>query len=365
MATVTRYVNAASSAGGDGTTNATAGANRAYGSINEAFDAAVAGKSTSDTWDVYCEGTTADSVQLLIDNAANTTSSQPLRFIATGANRHAGTWSTGAFRFERNHTTFGQGMIQASVTAYVDFIGLQINNTGAHSNAVSVLRISNAAFAGRLRFFGCIVRQSGTGTPDGALVRINSTAAYELWMVNCLCYDGRYWIWQEDFTTASVKVLLYNNTVRDLAIGTGNGLFLQDLAGGNTYVKNNYIHVASGSGLAYDGPGNTVAQATNATSDASSPTVALRSVTPTFVNAAGDDFHLDAADTALKGQGTDLSTDASGQYSFTDDIDLGTRSGTWDVGADEYSSGIVTGVVGPRQAGQLARANAIARASRW
>ena len=33
MATITRYVNTASTPGGDGTTNATSGANRAYASL--------------------------------------------------------------------------------------------------------------------------------------------------------------------------------------------------------------------------------------------------------------------------------------------------------------------------------------------
>lgn len=55
-------------------------------------------------------------------------------------------------------------------------------------------------------------------------------------------------------------------------------------------------------------------------------------VTMTYDNAAGDDFHT--SDTDVVDQGTDLSSD--GSYAFDDDIDEETRSGTWDIGFDEY-----------------------------
>jgi hypothetical protein len=59
--------------------------------------------------------------------------------------------------------------------------------------------------------------------------------------------------------------------------------------------------------------------------------------TPTYVDAAGDDFHLDPDDTVALDNGTDLSAD--GTFAFDDDIDGDTRSGTWDVGFDEVVSG--------------------------
>ena len=52
----------------------------------------------------------------------------------------------------------------------------------------------------------------------------------------------------------------------------------------------------------------------------------------TFVNAAGDDFHLDAADVGADNFGTDLSADAN--FAFDDDID-GDLFDTWDIGMDE------------------------------
>ena len=66
--------------------------------------------------------------------------------------------------------------------------------------------------------------------------------------------------------------------------------------------------------------------------DATSPTVALRGSSNTFVNAAGDNFHLAVGDDAI-GEGTDLSAD--GDFAFDDDID-GDTIVTWDIGFDEY-----------------------------
>jgi hypothetical protein len=59
------------------------------------------------------------------------------------------------------------------------------------------------------------------------------------------------------------------------------------------------------------------------------------STTPTFVNAASDDFHLDAADTTWIGAATNLYNDAN--YPFQTDIDGQDRGGAghfWSIGAD-------------------------------
>ncbi len=64
---------------------------------------------------------------------------------------------------------------------------------------------------------------------------------------------------------------------------------------------------------------------------------------PTYVDSVNDDFHLQAGDATCKDQGTDLSAD--GTFAFDDDINDGvmgagkageTRTGTWDIGFDEY-----------------------------
>ena len=56
------------------------------------------------------------------------------------------------------------------------------------------------------------------------------------------------------------------------------------------------------------------------------------SVTPSFVSAPSD-LHLSSSDTAWKDQGGDLSADS--RFALTIDGDGETRTGTWDIGADE------------------------------
>jgi hypothetical protein len=72
--------------------------------------------------------------------------------------------------------------------------------------------------------------------------------------------------------------------------------------------------------------GGTISETTNSTAS------------PTF--ASGKEFHLDASDTTWKDQGTDLSAD-SGRIDISD-CDGVDRTGTWDIGADEYVSGAAT-----------------------
>lgn len=67
MANIVRYVNTASTAGGDGTTNATTGANRAYASLNEWEAAEQTDLVTdTDTHELFCTGTAIDSATTTI-----------------------------------------------------------------------------------------------------------------------------------------------------------------------------------------------------------------------------------------------------------------------------------------------------------
>lgn len=77
---------------------------------------------------------------------------------------------------------------------------------------------------------------------------------------------------------------------------------------------------------------------TNASSDATAPGTSPRiNQTFTFVNAAGNDYHLSQDDAGAKDFGTDLSTDA--MFAFNDDIDGNKRPLVWDIGVDEVGGG--------------------------
>jgi hypothetical protein len=112
------------------------------------------------------------------------------------------------------------------------------------------------------------------------------------------------------------------------AYNTGTLNLKNNLANGNT--TNDYY---------FEG-GHTRNTATNLSEDTSSPNNTWDSKAVTFENEGSDNFHLASGDTAAKDQGTDLSADAA--LAFSDDVDGATRSGTWDIGADEYTAAAAT-----------------------
>lgn len=57
-------------------------------------------------------------------------------------------------------------------------------------------------------------------------------------------------------------------------------------------------------------------------------------ISQTFTFVGAPDYHLAAGDTGAKDLGKDLGV--VGLYAHSDDIDGDTRSGTWDIGFDEY-----------------------------
>jgi hypothetical protein len=83
----------------------------------------------------------------------------------------------------------------------------------------------------------------------------------------------------------------------------------------------------------------TTCASSDATGSAGLQNIAANTTNFTNVTAGSEDFHLPAG-SALIDVGTDTSGDAA-PLNFTDDIDGVTRTGTWDIGADEYVVGRV------------------------
>lgn len=151
---------------------------------------------------------------------------------------------------------------------------------------------------------------------------------------------------------------VYNNTV--IAVGYGVG-FGDGFAG--MVAKNN---LAVGCADGFDGTrgwgdGFAAGSDYNASDIASDAPGANSNngTAPTFVDAPNGDYRLAATDAVARDEGVDLSAD--GALAFTDDFHGETRSGTWDIGADEYVAAVATR---PRP-GQLLNAAALSRASRW
>jgi hypothetical protein len=90
----------------------------------------------------------------------------------------------------------------------------------------------------------------------------------------------------------------------------------------------------------------------NASSDGTATGTGSRiNQTFTFVASGSDDYHLAGSDAGALDFGADLSAD--GVFAFDDDIDFDTRSGTWDIGFDEFILLIGYPIVTDRMASSL------------
>ena len=105
MALITRYVNTASTAGGDGTTNATTGAARAYASLNEwEANEQVDLVAATDQHIVHCVGTSADTTAVDV-NGWTTSTTYYITIQVDAADRPTSAqYSTSNYRLESSGT---------------------------------------------------------------------------------------------------------------------------------------------------------------------------------------------------------------------------------------------------------------------
>ncbi len=340
MAERLRYVNTASTAGGDGTTNATTGTTRAYASLSAWEAASQADLVTAgDTARVLCEGATADTTVCDI-NGWTTGASNGITVEVSQANRHTGKKNTAKYRLEANQRYYSPLKVTEE---YVRLIGLQIIQLGAYSDGGHGLFFLMGSTAGRIEIENCLViNEGGATTGQGSCgvefgsndIRVSTRIR------NSTFINWRYGIVLASSQSANITYILHNNTVANSAV---NGITTSGYPGvgfTNTVIKKNNLVYGSGtSDYAQDADlsRTTLTNTTNVSEDATSPNVGGRSKTFTFVDAAGLDFHLSASDVGAKALGTDLSADAD--WAFSDDIDGQTRPGTWSAGSDEPISG--------------------------
>ena len=269
----------------------------------------------------------------LVDIDGSTTDSTRYLRIKSNVN-HGGTWNTSAYRLEP--TTF-----QPSLTIQDDFtqvLGIQIGVIGLTTYAPQGIRVVTV---GGVRIERCVVRSTYSGTNDSAINR-GIDAGLGVGVTFFASNNVVYGFSAAEAVGTSVGIFtgdatayLYNNTV----VGCLRGIAE---SGGNTCrAKNN---LCSGNTTADFSSGFTSSN-NNASSDATAPGTSSRT-TQTFTFVGGSDYHLQSSDAGAKGYGVDLSGD--GSYAITVDVDNVTRSGSWDIGADQTA---LTG--GHKLAGKL------------
>jgi hypothetical protein len=326
------YVNTDSTAGGDGTTNATSGANRAYATLAAAVSARWTGTPGS-IIEIECSAPSgvADTAAVTIADVTSTSTNRLRIYAATGHEARANSWDTSRYRLS------GSAGFAAMLSISDEFVrieGLQIENSRALADQPRCVSI-NATASSDVRITGCRLWNSGnTTSPSGAdVLDLGNNVAFKVTIANTIFVGGERGFRSYFADDSGAVLILYNN----LAIGQTATCFRIGgaTAGlGNTYLKNN---IAQGAGITnyefVEGTGS-ITSATNISEDATSPQTGLRSLAVTFENEGSGDYRIASGDTAAKDAGTDLSGDA--QYAFSTDINGTTRSGTWDIGPHEY-----------------------------
>lgn len=325
MATaVTRYVNTASTPGGDGTTNNTSGATRAYASLNEAEAALQADLVSADqVLTVLCSGTTADTTAVSIDGWTF----DATRYLKVeGAAALTPTWDTSKYRIEATSADGGDALTVVEEFTYLK--NLQLQKTKASNLDKNILQMNSAIGAGSVYLENLVLKgiySSGTGNFRGLFCG-DGSATYRA--KNILIFDvnggGGTGFYQNSFPT----MYCYNFGVHNC----DTGYFTSD---SGTTLKNCWAQSCT-DGYSGTFNGNSDYNLSELSSDAPGSN-SKNSTVITFVNEAADNFSLDSADTGAKDSGTDLSADG-GWFGTANDIAGDTRSGTWDIGPDEVSA---------------------------
>jgi hypothetical protein len=256
-----------------------------------------------------------DSTGCTIDGSTTDATRYLRVFAAAGAEAQLPYNTSGtAYRRDIN----GNGLTVSDPFTRIERIQLGIG--GSSSGDVLSIEVTN------VRVIGCVIRSTSSGNPRGIAVK-SGVGSASVNIRNCF--------------------LIGNG-------GTSMGVNIGSSFGSTSYVYNctsvgwgtNYNRSGSGVGLAINclssggvvaGFGGTwsASSSHNASTDATCPGSSARnSQTFTFVSSGTGDYRLASTDAGARDFGTDLSADAN--YPFSDDFDAAARSGTWDIGADEY-----------------------------
>ena len=315
---VIRYVDPNSS-GGDGTTNELSGVNAAYASLGTALTTEQKDLTASDEIYRFICSSNQDlgggSPDTAVARVNTNWVTDATRYVSIeAASSHGGKWNDNIYRMVSSVS----GTEFAVLIVYTDYCyitGIQIKIN----------------YAGTAQLHG-VDFDTGTELYLDKLILMATAASTEF----------SYGIYGRS-TAGTMRVT--NSIIYDFDSVSPESFGIRAEVGGCTYYNLTfdncvYAFVQTGSASnAYN-----VGMVNCTSSDAGNVNYTTSSTTtPTFVDYANDDFHLDASDTTWRGQGTDESG------VFTDDIDGETRSGSWDIGADQYVAGgaehILTGKI--------------------
>lgn len=261
----------------------------------------------------------SDTTPATTGTGYTTNASYYINIVVPTAERHDGKWNSAKYRMELSGSVDPGLYIRAD---YTRVTGIQIRSTtSAEYNTCVPIRvyasqgtlITNSIINCHTDYWHCytdgidistepaelrnvVVYRTGTGLVGGGRMQgiVSGSANVTLSNVTVCGFSTNY-------TSYSTGTVVATNCISQASLATGYAFATST---GSDYNLSDRA----------DAPGTTV----------------YNSKTLTFINSAAGDFHLAAGDTDAIDMGTSLSG------TFTDDIDGVTRSGTWDLGADEY-----------------------------
>ena len=279
----------------------------------------------SDTTAVVIDGWTTDAADYI-------------KIYTPTSERHVGVWNTSKYRLEVTGLVGSAAIINKESFVRID--GLQVSASQSSSSADVISTWSVDADNCELQFSNNILKGVSNTFGSGVYAYTGAhTGKVKIW--NNIIYDlttatgfGIYC----SFNASSANFYVYNNTVKNCGYGIYNQNATTPAKAYNTLISG---CTTAGSGTWVAGTGyNATNNASMAYTVTGGATADRTSQTFSFVGAS--DFHLTSGDAGARDYGIDLSADAN--LAFSTDIDAQTRSGSWDIGADEY---IATGVIIP------------------
>jgi len=268
--------------------------------------------------DFYNDGDTMKTWSALVINGWETSDSERIKMQTPASERHDGTRNSG-FRVT---TSDGAPLITIS-DAHVSIEGLALHQ----SQAYNIIYLAALPTPTDIRIFDCLF--TGTATTEKAIYVWDGDAKSRIY--NNI-FDGitgasgmGIWVYIAD------SVWIYNNTLYNIgAIGIRRVRREYDAV----FVKNNVV-VSGGPAFLGDFDASSDYNCSWDTTAPGTHSIKDKAAYDIFVDTTSSDpdLHLKANSVCID-SGVDLSSDPD--LPFSDDIDGDTRTGTWDIGADEY-----------------------------
>lgn len=324
------YVNTASTAGGDGTTNGTAGATRAFASLSEA-EAALQAVLSEDMF-IDCCGSTADSTAVTVDGWTNGSYRLTIRgndSDSTGA--HKGTsYNTGKYRVATSGGTFALRIMEASTTIF------QIQVNLASAAGWGTLDDGGATISGCI-VDSLILKGDSAARANGLQWNLSTNNFNKA--KNLIVYDMDHAVYMRQDSAGSGNSEIINCTAVDSTTGIrGRGSNYIDTYN-NLSVLNTSDWVDS-SGFSSNAGYNAFKNTGTACPGSTDIDLSTYAGTDIFANYSGDDFGLLSTGSAYSSIDNDGVGPSSNSRVTAYDINNDTRSGTTtSIGADIIVTG--------------------------